>query len=76
MAQDYAAALHWYRKAGDQGFAKAQLNIGEAYANGRGVTQDYAAAVGWYTKAATLGLAEAQYALSISYETGQGTAQG
>ena len=40
VAQNYAAAVDWYRKAAAQGFAKAITNLGVMYENGFGVTQD------------------------------------
>jgi len=32
VAQDYAAALNWYRKAAKQGDARAKFNLGLMYA--------------------------------------------
>ena len=52
VAQDYAAAVSWYRKAADQGNAPAQSNLGVMYYNGRGVPKDLAAAAEWFRKAA------------------------
>ncbi|WP_439830288.1 tetratricopeptide repeat protein, partial [Aeromonas veronii] len=63
MPQDDAQALAWYRKAAEQGHAKAQYNLGVMYGNGQGVPQDDAQAVVWFRKAAEQGLAEAQYEL-------------
>ena len=60
MAQDYAQALVWYRKAADQGFATAQGGLGFMYENGQGVPQDYAQAAMWYRRAADQGFAPAQ----------------
>ena len=56
VAQDYAEAMRWYRKAADQGNAVAQYNLGGLYENGRGVAQDYAEAMRWYRKAADQGI--------------------
>jgi TPR repeat protein len=42
----------WYRKAADQGHARAQCNLGLMYANGQGVAQDHATATTWLRKAA------------------------
>ena len=44
-----------YRKAADQGLADAQDNLGDMYADGRGVAKDDAQAVAWYRKAADQG---------------------
>ncbi len=37
VAQDYAEAARWYRKAAEQGDAGAQHNLGLLYAKGVGV---------------------------------------
>ena len=44
--------MKWYRKAAEQGDAKAQFNLALRYYKGEGVTQDYAEAAKWYRKAA------------------------
>ena len=75
VSQDYTEALRWYHKAADQGYAKAQNNLGGMYDNGRGVAQDYAEAMRWYRKAADQGNAAAQTSLGENYEKGQGVAQ-
>jgi TPR repeat protein len=49
VPQDYAEAAKWYRRAAEQGYAKAQYNLGVMYYNGEGVPQDYAEAVKWST---------------------------
>ena len=72
VAQDYAAAAGWYRKAADQGYAPAQNNLSLMYDNGTGVAQDYAAAVSWYRKAADQGIASAQFNLGLMYYDGTG----
>ncbi len=51
VPQDYAKAVKWYRKAAEQGYAKAQFMIGFMYYEGRGVTQDYVQAHVWYNLA-------------------------
>ena len=50
----------WYRKAAEQGLARAQCNLGICYDDGTGVPQDTAQAAAWYRKAAEQGLARAQ----------------
>ena len=37
VRQDYAQAVHWYRKAAEQGDVDAQVNLGWLYDNGQGV---------------------------------------
>jgi hypothetical protein len=40
--------VYWYQKAADQGYAKAQYNLGVMYANDKGVLKDAKQAVYWY----------------------------
>jgi hypothetical protein len=61
---DWASAYPWsaafwyqYKKSADQGYAKAQSNLGIAYTIGKGVLKDYKQAVYWYQKAADQGYA-------------------
>ena len=49
--EDYKQAVHWYRKAAEQGDAEAQYSLGLMYAIGRGVPQDYKHAYMWFTLA-------------------------
>ena len=53
VPQDAAEAVRWYRKAGEQGLAKAQLNLGVMYAQGHGVSQNYVQAHMWTDLAAS-----------------------
>ena len=69
---DYSEAVSWYRKAAEQGYAKAQFNLGVMYENGEGVAQDYFEAINWYRKAAEQGNAYAQCNLGYMYENGIG----
>ena len=62
-------------QAAEQGYAKAQFNLGLIYYNGQGVRQDYTQAVQWYRKAAEQGDAKAQYNLGVMYDNGQGVRQ-
>ena len=48
-------AVKWYRKAADQGHARAQYFLGSCYDYGTGVGEDDAEAVKWYRKAAEQG---------------------
>ena len=63
------------RRAADQGHAKAQNNLGTAYAKGEGVPQDYAQALVWYRLAADQGHAKAQNNLGTAYAKGEGVPQ-
>jgi TPR repeat protein len=75
VAQDFAEALKWYRRAADQGDDAAQFNLGAMYANGQGVAQDFAEALKWFRQAAEQGLADAQFNLGAMYANGRGVAQ-
>jgi uncharacterized protein len=55
VPQDYAAAASWYRKAADQGHARAQFNLGTMYFLGQGVPQDYISAHVWLSLGAAGG---------------------
>jgi tetratricopeptide (TPR) repeat protein len=68
----YQQALQWYRKAADQGYAPAQVNLGALYAEGHGVPRDFQEALAWYRQAADQGYALAQFNLGVMYSAGQG----
>ena len=51
---DYANAATWYRKAADQGYPRALINLGFLYEQGRGVPADPVAALKLYRQAAGL----------------------
>ena len=72
---DYAIALQSYRKAADQGDARAQNNLGAMYENGQGVPQSYTEAIRWYRLAADQGDATAQNNLGSMYSYGRGVPQ-
>ena len=59
-------------KSAEQGFAKAQYNLGICYHDGRGVPRDEVEAVNWYRKAAEQRFAPAQINLGICYFNGEG----
>jgi TPR repeat protein len=52
VPQDYAEAIKWYRKAAEQGDARAQFNLGNMFRTGKGVPQDYVEAHRWLNLAA------------------------
>ena len=72
---DYATALKAFQSLAAQGNAEAQTNLGQLYANGKGVPQDYAQARQWYEKAAAQGHALAQNNLAELYFAGLGVPQ-
>ncbi|WP_425537010.1 tetratricopeptide repeat protein, partial [Klebsiella pneumoniae] len=56
VRQDNRTAVEWFRKAADQGDAKAQYNLGFAYANGQGVRQNKSMAKEFFGKACDGGM--------------------
>ncbi|MCZ8501185.1 tetratricopeptide repeat protein [Vibrio lentus] len=60
VPQDNKQAAHWYHKAAEQGYARAQTNLAVLYENGKGVPQDEKQAAHWYRKAAEQGYGRAQ----------------
>ena len=69
VKQDYSEAVKWYRKAAEQGNAKAQCLLGLMYTLGQGVSRDKSEAVNWFRKAARQGDTNAQEALRQLGET-------
>ena len=70
-----AVDLQQLKTLGTQGNASAQNQLGQLYANGRGVPQDYATAQRWYEKAAAQGNAWAQNQLGQLSADGLGVPQ-
>ena len=68
VAQNRQIALDLYKKSAKQGYAKAQYNLGNAYATGDGVSKNDEKAVELFTKAAQQNFPEAQYNLAYMYE--------
>jgi TPR repeat protein len=56
----------------EEGDAKAQVQLGVAYASGSGVSADDAQAVKWFRKAAEKGDGAGEYSLGEMYLTGRG----
>ena len=59
-----------YRKAADQGDARAQYILGLCYFHGEGVAKDAVEGLKWWRKAADQGDAEAQYQVGLLYRDG------
>ena len=74
-AGDYATAYRLQRPLADQGFVKAQVNLGIMYVHGHGVPQDDVEAIRWFRKAADHGDPLAQHNLGVMYESGRGVPQ-
>ncbi len=69
---DQQAAVLWFTKAADQGYAPAQLALGSCYFCGEGVPQDEAKGADLYEKAAQAGASKAQKLLGLCYQYGWG----
>ena len=70
--KDWAKAAELYRKAAEQGNAKAQNNLGWCYVQGNGVAKDTAEGLKWLRKAAEQGTAKTQDSLGYVLIKGQG----
>jgi TPR repeat protein len=66
VAQNYAQAADWYRKAAEQNHGLAQFNLGVMYASGQGVVRDDVQSVAWFGRAAKLGDAGGQFHMGKS----------
>lgn len=53
--QGHAKAVKWYRKAANQGHSGGQCNLGLMYYNGEGVQEDRDKAISWWKKSAEQG---------------------
>ena len=65
VAQDYSAAMKWFRMAAEQGDAQAQYNIGNMYYNGLGVPQNTSEALRWLHKAQVQGVERAKQNIKL-----------
>ena len=72
VPENNQGAARWFRKAAEQGEAKAQERLGHMYRRGVGVAEDNREAVKWYRKAAEQGNTEAQVHLGYMYANGEG----
>lgn len=70
-----AQSIATLKQQAANGDAYAQTNLGELYADGKGVPQDYSQAAVWWRKAAEQGNADAQFGLGWLYENGYGVLQ-
>lgn len=70
------SAMIWFRKAADQGYVPAQVEVGKLYAQGLGVPQNYHRAMEWFQLAARLSNnAEANFQIAEGYFRGRGVPQ-
>ncbi|HID99535.1 MAG TPA: DUF459 domain-containing protein [Thiotrichaceae bacterium] len=63
-------AVNEYRKAAEQGLAKAQFKLAMLYHDGQSVSQNMTLSVNWLDKAAKQGMVEAQLQLADMYYQG------
>ena len=70
-----AEAVKWYRAAAEQGYPRAQTNLGYLYESGDGVEQSWEEAVKWYLAAAEQGYSRAQCNYGWCCEAGKGVPQ-
>jgi len=75
VPKDEAEAVKWFRKAAEQGNAKAQGDLGLCYAKAQGVATNYTEALDWFHKAADQGDAKGQDHLGMCYAQGFGVAK-
>lgn len=71
----YGDAMRWYRKAAEEGSAKAQFFLGRMYETGQFRDHNPVLAARWYQKAAAQGHRLAQYRLGQMYLSGRGVKQ-
>ena len=66
-----AQSIAELKKQAAAGDAKAQYNLGVAYANGYGVSEDKSEAIHfWWRKAANQGYVKAEFRLGVAYDLG------
>jgi TPR repeat protein len=70
--KDFTLAAQWWKRAADQGHARAQCSLGICYANGDGVVKDDTRAAQLYQLAAEQGHALAQHQFGICHRDGKG----
>ncbi len=68
----YHAALTRYLQRAEQGDPIAENNLGEMFADARGVPEDNQKAVEWFKKSAARGYPPAEVNLAVAYLFGQG----
>lgn len=71
-AREYQKALSLWRTLAEQGDVASQINIGEMYAKGLGLTKNITEALMWFKKAAAQGSAKAEFSLGEIYAYGHG----
>jgi TPR repeat protein len=80
LPRNHEEAFKWYELAANQGHAKAQYSVGDAYDSGKGVPRDAEEAVKWHRlaadqSAANQGDAKAQFNIGLAYDSVEGLLQ-
>jgi TPR repeat protein len=73
--EDYDAAIPALRRLAEEGNARAQILLGDAYGVGKGVEFNYETAFSWYQRAADQGHPRAYYKVALHYSLGWGVRQ-
>lgn len=74
-AQNYEAAMTFFKEAAARGNHAAEVNVGVLYENGQGAPRDYAQAMSWYQRAAEQGNPRAERNIGALYARGLGVPQ-
>jgi len=75
LKEDNNKAVEYFRPSAEQGYAKAQNDLGLCYENGYGISKDSKKAFEWYSKAAEQGFAISQRKLGYFYHIGEGVSK-
>jgi len=75
VQRSLASAMHYHRRAADQGNVNSLLRIGDAHYYGRGTMQDLNKSVAIYRQATQLRSAQAMFNLGLMHEHGWGLAK-
>ena len=72
VAQNYAEAMKWYKRASESRLPEAQYNVGLLYYHGYGVAKNPREAIKWFKLASKQDLLEAQYMMGLAHHEGKG----
>ena len=72
VARDYQSAMEWWKKAAEQGHARAQNGLGVLYRDGDLGEPDPQRAAEWFRRSAENGYAFAMFSLALMYRDGNG----
>lgn len=75
VQRDYAQAVSLWRKAAEQGHARAQNGLGVLYRDGLGTMKNETSAARWFRESADRGYAFGMFNLGMAYRDGSGVAR-